>query len=224
MYRYPVLPSARVPGAQYSHVRSLLLAAAVIAIIVGVISAIVQAARPTTNPCGVACRPHTGLRLLNAATYTNQQFGYTVAYDANLLSVGNQDQNGVQLQATNGDGEIDFTATSGSDVSGAVAAEVNNLNTNQFQNMQQIGPVRGAEIGLVLGQGLAYSADFVPPDGTGQSVPVGLVVMAASQGGITITVTAFSAQSMDIQVEPYGLDVAQAFDFPVTNTIWKGQQ
>jgi len=224
IYDYPVIQSRYVPGNQphLSHLRMLALAAGAIALLVVVITAIAVLARPITQPCGISCGPHGGLRI-QAASYTNQRFGYTVEYPQNVLTLAGQDQNGAQFQAADGDGEIDFTATSGSDVSGAVSAAAGNIDTSQFQNMQQIGPVRGAEIGLVLGQGTAYEASFVPPNGGGQSVPVGLVVMAASRGGVTITVTAFSALGTDVKFAPYGLDKSQLFDFPVTNTLWKGQ-
>ena len=117
---------------------------------------------------------------------------------------------------------MDFTAVSGGDTAGAVKNAVNALDTSRFQNMQQIGPVRGAEIGLVQGEGSAYSASFVPPDGSGQAIPVAIVVISATQNNVTITVTAFSASDKDLRDAPYGLDRASDFDFPITNTIWKG--
>lgn len=225
-YTYPVVPSALVPGAQHklSHGRMLLLAGGVVAALVIVITVIVVGAKPSTKPCGFSCAPRSGPRLLSTSAYASQRFGYTVEYDSNTMSIANQDQSGVQLQARDGDGEVDFTATSGSDTSVAIQNALSKLSSSQFQNMQQVGSVRGAEIGLVLGQGTAYSASFVPPDGTGQAIPVGIVIMSSSQNGVTITVTAFSATDHDIRDAPYGLDASSNFDYPVTNTIWKGGQ
>jgi hypothetical protein len=221
---FPALSPARVPGAYRSHLRTLLIATVVITVVVVAVSAIAVASSPSRRPCGVACGPHSGPALLNASSYTSQQFGYTVQYDSNELSIAGRDQAGVQLQAANGDGEVDLSGSAGSNVGGAVSNAIDSLDTSEFQNMQEIGPVRGAEIGLVLGQGTAFSANYVPSDGSGQSLPVSIVVMAAARGGVTITVIAFSAQDSNIEAAPYGLAEAGVFDFPITNTIWKGQE
>jgi hypothetical protein len=55
-------------------------------------------------------------------------------------------------------------------------------------------------------------------------VPVGIVVIAASQNNVTIVATAFSQQdTMNVSDAPFGLTQGQLFDYPVTNTIWPGQ-
>lgn len=223
-YTYPVVPSASVPAAQHklSHTRLLLLAGGAIAALVIVITLVVVVVRPTSTPCGFTCGPRIGPRLLSRSALTIDRWGYTVEYDSHALSVAGKDENGVKLQAASGDGEVDFVATSGSDTGGAVKKAVSALGSSRFQNLQQIGPVRGAEIGFVNGEGVAYSASFVPPDGGGQAVPVGIVIISAAQDGVTITVTAFSASDTEVRDAPYGLDRSSDFDFPVSNTIWKG--
>jgi len=222
VYTYPLATRDDSYAAHHkrSHAQLLFLALSTIAVFVIAATVLVVNVRPTPQTCGATCGPRLGPRLITGALYRNQQWGYAVEYDSSAMSVSGQDQNGVQLQPQDGDGEIDFTARAGSDPAAAVQNAVNSLDGSEFQNMQQIGPVRGAEIGLVAGQGVAFAADFVPPDGSGQALPVGIVVMAATQRGVTMTVTAFSAATDDIRDAPYGLDHSQLFDFSVTNTIW----
>jgi hypothetical protein len=224
-YSYPVVPTASVPAAQHKLSRTglLLIAGGALAAVVIVVTLIAVLARPSTVPCGFYCGPpRVGTRLVSPTVYKNQQFGYSVEYDATVLTPANGNAAGTQFQAANGDGEVDFTAASGSDVNSANQTALTTFPTATFQNIQQIGPVRGAEIGFVNGQGTAYTAQFVPPNGS-QAVPVSIVIFSSTQNNVTITVDAFSSQSMDIAVAPYGLAMAQVFDYPVSNTLWKGQ-
>lgn len=223
-YTYPVMPAGTVPGAhrQLSHLRLLIIAGVALAIIVAAVSVIALAARPSVQPCGLYCGPHQGPRLLAPTAYHNAKFGYTVEYDGSQLQVAGSDDNGVQLQAADGDGEVVFTAAAGGDTNGANQTALASLPSTTFQDMQTIGPVRGAEIGFVNGVGTAYSAQFVPSDGS-QAVPVSIAVFSASSNGVTITVLAFSGQTNDIADAPYGLDKASVFDYPASNTIWEGQ-
>ena len=222
VYAYPVAPRDAAYSSHHkrSHAQLMFLALAAVALFVIAATLLVINVGPTTQPCGTTCGPRIGPRLITGALYRNQQWRYAVEYDSAAMSISGQDQNGVQLQPQDGDGEIDFSAQAGSTAGVAVQNAVNGLDSSQFQNLQQIGPVRGAEVGLVPGQGLAFAADFVPPDGSGQAVPVGIVIMAAEVRGVTITVTAFSASTSDIRDAPYGLDHSQLFDFSLTNTIW----
>ena len=223
-YSYPVVPPHEVPGARrkLSHIRLLLLAGGALVIIVVLITLIAVLARPISRACGLFCGPHTGTRLVSMATYTNQRWGYTVEYDSSVFTIGNQDDNGAEFDSSNGDGSVLFTASSGSDLSGANQNAFNALPSASFQGMQSIGPVRGAEIGLVNGQGTAYSGQFAAADGSGAS-PIGATIFSASQNNVTITVTAFSGAAMDNSDQPYGLDMGEKFDYLVTQLLWKGQ-
>ena len=223
-YTYPVLPYAMVPAVhrRLSRVRLMAVAGAALAIVVVLVSLLATAVRPTTSPCNLFCGPHIGTPLLTPSHYTNQKFGYTIDYDSTALTITNQDANGAEFDSANGDGSIVFTAAPGGDVGGANQNAVNALPSSTFQNLQAIGPVRGAEIGFVNGEGTAYSGELVPADG-GSATPIGLIVMSAAHGGITITVQAFSSSSMDNQLEPYGLVMGEKFDYTVANTTWKGQ-
>jgi hypothetical protein len=224
VYTYPVMAQRDTPGERRKLGRGrLLLTAGVILVVVVVVITLVGAlVRPMTNNCGLYCGPHAGPMLISSQVYQNQKWGYSVEYDSSALGVANQTDDGAEFDAGNGDGAVVFTATQGADLASANRAALDGLDGATFQNIREIGPVRGAEIGLVNGQGIAYSADFVPTDGSGAS-PIGLVILSATHNGMTLTATAFSGQSMDNADLPYGLDAGDLFDFPITNTLWKGQ-
>ena len=223
-YSYPVMPTATVPGARHKLGRSrlLLVAGGALAVIVILVTLVAVVSRPQRSPCGLYCGPRIGARLVNAALYKNQKWGYSVEYDSSVLTIGNQDANGAEFDATNGDGSVVFTATQGTDRGTANQNAFNALPSATFQSLQPVGPVRGAEIGLVAGEGTAYSGQFAPADGSG-ATPIGVVIFSSSQNNVTLTVTAFSAASDKNPDLPYGLTMAGAFDYPVTNTLW-GQQ
>jgi hypothetical protein len=226
-YSYPVVAAAAVPGAQHrlTHSRLLIVAGAALVAVVVVITVIVVAVRPTPQPCHFFCGPRSGPRLINGTLFTSSQFGYRVPYDSSAFTKAGEDAAGIQLQAANGDGEVTFTAASGSDTNGAIQAAVGNLSTSEFQNMQQVGPVPGAEIGFVQGDGAAFSASFTPSGGTGQGVPVGIVVMASTQNNVTIVALVFSQQDLSsVQDAPFGLTQGSLFDSPISNMLWPGQQ
>src|ERR1700736_1695141 len=224
-YTYPLMAPTTIGGARrrLSHRRLIIVAGVALVAGIVLVTLIAVLARPRRQACGFYCGPRVGPRLLSPVAYHNTLFGYTVEYDGSQLTVAGQDDNGVQLQAADGDGEGIFTSAAGADGTGANQTALGALPSATFQDVQPNGPVRGAEIGFVNGSGTAYTAQFVPADG-GQAVPIGITILSASNNGVTITVTAFSAQSTSVQDAPYGLDKASAFDVPVSNTIWKGQQ
>jgi hypothetical protein len=221
-YTYPVLPTAAVPAAhhRFSHLQLFIVAGAILAVVVALVTLFAVLARPTPpKPCGFYCGPRIGTRLQSQTVYQNQKWGYSVEYLGQVMVIAGQNDDGVQFVPADGDGEIDFTASSGSDAGAAVQAAIDNLPTSTFQQMHPIGPVRGAEIGFILGQGQAFTAEFVAPGTGGSATPVSIVVMAATHNGTTMTVTAFSMQTtMD---PPYQLDKGTVFDYEVSNTVWQ---
>lgn len=221
-YTYPVLPTRGVPAAhpRFSRLQLFIVAFAILAVVVVLVTLFAVLARPTPpKPCGFYCGPRIGTRLQSQTVYHNQKWGYSVEYLGDVMVIAGQNDDGVQFVPGDGDGEIDFTAASSGDAGAAVQAAINNLPSSTFQQMQLIGPVRGAEIGFMPGQGQAFTAEFVAPGTGGSATPVSIVVMAATHNGMTITVTAFSMQTtMD---PPYQMDKSVLFDYEVSNTLWK---
>lgn len=201
--------------------RMVLTGGGLLVVLVVVITLIAVVSRSGGLPCLRGCPPPTS-QVVKAATYQNQRWGYSVPYDRAVLAINNQNSDGAEFDAKNGDGGVSFTATSGSDVNGATQKALDALPSSTFQNLRQIGPVRGAEIGLVSGQGSAWSGDYVDSSGSG-ATPIGVVIFSSARNGVIITVTAFGAASNDNADMPYGLAIGQELDFPVTFTRWKGQ-
>ena len=221
-YSYPVMPNFAGGGQKFNRTRMVGVGGGLLALFVFVISLIAVLVRVIPVPCSRGCGPAGGLQLGTVQVYTSQKWGYSVPYDPSVFSVGGQDANGITLNSSDGNGSIQVSATSGNNVNGANQAALNALPSSQFQGLQQIGPVRGAEIGLVDGQGTAYSGQYVDSSGI-SATPIGLVIFSATQNGVTITVTAFSTASNDNADGPYGLSIGQMLDFPVTFATWKGQ-
>ena len=221
-YSYPVMPQFGGSRQKFNRSRMFGVGGGLLAVFVFVISLIAVLVRVIPTPCSRGCGPAGGLQVGTAQVYANQKWGYSVPYDPSAFSIGGQDSNGVTLNSSDGNGAIQFEATSGNNVNGANQAALNALPSSQFQGLHQIGPVRGAEIGLVDGQGTAYSGQYVDSSGI-SATPIGVVIFSATHNGVTITVTAFSAASNDNADGPYGLSIGQFLDFPVTFATWKGQ-
>jgi hypothetical protein len=223
-YSYPVVPASSVPAAQHKlgHSRFLMWAGGAFAVLVVLISAVAVSQKPTTALCHFSCGPDVGPRLLSSTAYQNSQYGFRVEYESPPFSIAAQDQSGVELLG-NQDNFIVFKATTGGDVTSAIQDVVSNLNTNEFQDLQEISSVvPGAEIGFVPGSGEAFSANFVAP-GAGTSQTVTVMVMAATQGNLTITVVVVGVQDLSTVANlPFGLKFGSLFDFEVSNTIWPG--
>jgi hypothetical protein len=220
-YSYPVLPPGMVPAMRPKLNRRRLtgIGGSALGIFVVIITVIAVLVRVIPANCSRGCGPATGT-VVNASTYTNQKWGYTVPYDSSDFTIGDQNADGATFNTRDGNGSIAFVATSGTNVNGANQAAVNALPSSTFQNLQQVGPVRGAEIGLVNAEGTAFSGNYVDP--VSGATPIGLVVFSASNNGVTITVTAFSAASNSNNDAPYGLSNGKQMDFLVTLMRWKG--
>jgi hypothetical protein len=223
-YSYPVVAAASVPQQKLRHTHFIVAVVVGLTVLVVGITALVVGLKPTLQLCHFTCGPDVGPRLLNPTAYKNTEFGYRIEYDSGEFTPASPTAAGVTLNLDGGNaGSAIFTATSGSDVNSALNTALNGINTNTFQDLQEIGPVAGAEIGEVEGEGVAYSASFVPPNG-GQSVRVALVAEAATFKNLTISVVVYGAQDLSSpDLLPIGLAAGQQFDEVATNTIWPGQ-
>ncbi|HUC36645.1 MAG TPA: hypothetical protein VMR97_05925 [Acidimicrobiales bacterium] len=225
-YSYPVVGAGSVPGARQKlpHTRFLAIAGVGLGVLVIVITAVVVLVKPGVQSCHFTCGPDVGPRLVSPTSFTSSEFGYKVEYDSGYFKQSNATKSGAEFDLTIGGGGIlVFKAESGSDVNGAVDSLVNSISSNEIQNLQEIEPVPGAEIGEVEGSGTAFSGTFVPQGG-GQTVPVSVVAMAASSHGLTIGVLAIDPQDLSsVQTLPLGFADGAFLDAPITDTIWPGQ-
>jgi hypothetical protein len=110
-----------------------------------------------------------------------------------------------------------------SSLDGAVSQAQQQLDSATFQDVQEIGPVRGAEIGYVPARGTVWSATYQPSDG-GNPGPVRIAIIAAQSGGLTVVATMFSDYDSGTDHAPYGLSGDQTFDYPISGFRFPGQQ
>ena len=69
----------------------------------------------------------------------------------------------------------------------ALQSDINQLGSNTYQDLQQVSStLPGAEIGGVVGAGEVYDANYVEA-GSGHQFPVTVIVMAATEGDLTIS-------------------------------------
>jgi hypothetical protein len=90
------------------------------------------------------------------------------------------------------------------------------LDPNQYANVQDAGPILGAEIGYIAGAGEAYQADVTDPNAPASSVY--FEVMASVRGNTGLTFVALSPldpSSQDTSVVP-----DQSYDLLVNSVEW----
>jgi len=221
-YSYPAVPAQTVPAAQHkvNHLGVIIGVFGTLLVLVVVLTAIAVNNSPTTSLCHFTCGPDYGPRYLSRTAYVNSQYGFRVEYEQ-PFSVQQQTSNGVEFSASFG--FMTIIASSGNNLSAAIQNALGTLNTSQFQDMQEVSSsVPGAEIGYVLGQGVVYTATFVPSNG-GSSFTAVVICLAASQGNLTIAELAAAPQDKSsVGQLPFGLVAGTAYDFEVANTIWPG--
>ncbi|HEV7679320.1 MAG TPA: hypothetical protein VGQ42_12195 [Candidatus Dormibacteraeota bacterium] len=217
---YPVTPRGRA-GRRMSDRGVRARAIAAVVVIAGIITVIAVLVRPVSLPCGSACGRPTDAVVQPPATYVNSAHGFAIDYPPDRLTIAVNQADVVEFHS--GGGPISFSVVQAPSVDAAVSQAVNGLSTSTFQDLQVIGPVRGAEIGYVLGAGTAWSATYVPPGGGGAS-PVRIAVLAAQSGGLMVVATMFSSYDPDTAHVPYGLAADSLFDYPISNFHFPGSR
>ena len=226
IYTYPTVPRSEIPGAHHRLSPLILVVVGlIVAVVIVGVSLGAASRRPAPHNCHFSCGAFTGPRLVAPNAYTSSQFGFTIEYLPDSTELADQSPTGVEFDTDAG--VIFFEGAQGTDTDGAVRDGVSNLNTAVIQDLQVVGPVRGAEIGLVPARGIAYTANFVPQGGGG-AFRVGVLVMAAAQGGVTVTATMISVyyttnDSRFNNFQPYGMIDGAKFDYPITSLRFEGQ-
>lgn len=143
------------------------------------------------RPCGPprAMRP-----LINQTVWRSRQFGFSVEYPANAVSVSSQDAGSLTLQADLGGGNTGTILIQGySQAVGsparAISSQLSNLTgvTQLAQDTNVADQLLGSSVGYQPGVGRVSIGYFTAPQGVGQ--PVALATQAASDGTITVSVT-----------------------------------
>ncbi len=153
---------------------------------------------PRTPPCqpGIPCGapPIVAQALFTFPGYTAWQstgLGYALRYNKQW-SIGSQSADGVALNAAGGIGVLDVRAVHSSQGTPAamIAAQVSVLRTQLLglaHDTQPADRILGTNVGLIPGPGAVYAGTVASPQGPQQ--PVSVVVLAASDDGLTIGVT-----------------------------------
>lgn len=226
-YTHPVAAPQMVPAMhrKLSHRRMLILAGSMIGVLVVGLTAVALLVKPIISPpCRYYCGPKVGSRLVTPDQYTSNTFHVSTEYQPNHLTIAGSDDHSVTFVPANGPGQEQFVFFNGSNLDDALTQATNSLSDSQFQDLQQISEVRGAEIGQVLGKGTAYTATVTPADGS-STYTASVVVMAATSQNVTVAVVAYSVFAPDPVLKPYGMDssIAEHFDYPVSNFRFPGQ-
>lgn len=217
---YAAVPHAHVPRKLGDHRVRLFAIGAILAVVV-IITAVATLVHPTPQPCGLYCGPQTQSPLAAASTYTNSAHGFSIDYPASKLSVAVDKPDTVEFHSDGG--PIQFQVVQAASLDAAVSQAKQQLDSSTFQDMQEVGPVRGAELGYVPGRGTVWSATYQPSDG-GNPGPVRIAIIAAQSGGLTVVATMFSDYDSGTDHAPYGLSGDQTFDYPVSGFHFHGQQ
>ena len=216
---YGAVPHSRVPR-RLGDRRVRLLAIVAVVVIAAVVSAVAVLVRPTTQPCGLVCGPQVAAPTNAAATYTNAAHGFSIEYPPGALQVAIDQSDLVEFQSSGG--PIEFQVVSAASLDDAVSQAMQALPSSSFQDLQEVGPVRGAEIGYVPGRGTVWSATYAGAGSSG-SVPVRVAIIAAQAKGLMVVATMFSDYDSDTAHAPYGLSADAIFDYPLSNFHFPGQ-
>jgi hypothetical protein len=151
----------------------------------------IPAATPT--PCTGNCPPP--VRAGSERLHTVETMHFTLIY-FDPWQVQKSDQAGVTLLASTQFGDITTIVTSADVPAGTTGpglltqTEQQVLDPSLYTNIQDIGVIRGAEIGYVDGAGESYEAESLQPNAP--DVPVYFQLMASVHGTVGLTFVAIS--------------------------------
>jgi hypothetical protein len=205
----PPVPGLELRGAHIHHHlrgghgrlrhRLLIFFAAAFAVIIGLaaLGAVVSApsSQPLCQPyrpCGAP--PKMTQPLVNQTVWRSSRFGFSLEYPASDAAVSQQGPDSVTLQVDTGNGNTGTILVQGYPASsaGPPAALSNQIGTltGVTQLALDTAPsdqLLGSGVGYRTGAGTIHLGYFSAPQGVGQ--PVALASEAATDGGVTVSVT-----------------------------------
>lgn len=220
VYRYAPAPRAAYPTAGQARLAPALIAGGmiVILVIVALVAggiAVSQIARGGHSTCTTNCPPKFVTPLPEEASYKSSLYKFQVNYSSRW-TVRDQSNAGVTLGTRIG--LVQVMGTTGQSPDQAVQSAVAALPSASWQDVTQLGALKGAHLGEVQGVGAIYSANLV---GTSQTAAkVRLALIAASKNGVTVVVLA--ADPADPKGSPNGFPEAQEVDYLCTEFAWGG--
>jgi hypothetical protein len=214
-----------VSGPRFRHPILLVIFLVVLGIVVlGSLAGVKLAAPPPPtapcspdHPCGGP--PSEPTQLQHLTFYRSSAFGYQLAYDPQLWTVERSDGQGITLSATSGAFVLRFDAEQASQgTPGALIDGRLGSLRNSILGMAADTDPRDAVLGPAIGYrpGAAVVQNGTVDTAQGPSVPVAVVVMAATDGGITAAVTVVTDKGAKKQAY-------QASDAVINSFLWPGE-
>jgi hypothetical protein len=223
----PFPPYARATHpSKLSHTTVIVAALAAIALVATLVTVFAVKVSTSAQGCGFHCGPDVGARLPDSREFVDTKWGFVVDYSATVLSINQpnpssdsadfiaQDQSGGTV------GEILITAMKATNTSQAVQKALGDFSSNQFQDITEVEPVPGAEIGLIPAVGTGYTANVVSTSGRSGN-PVGIVIVAATQGSTTLVAEMWCETNTSGDA-PFYIATDQSFDYVLTNLHFRG--
>lgn len=173
----------------------------------------------TPTPCPGNCPPPT--RDNGQPHVVNTSYFQVTYFDP--WSVDSQNSSGLTLVASTQLGNVTMQVqgqrvSSGTSANSLLNATVQNiLNNNSLTDTQDMGPIKGAEIGYVPGAGESIGA--YASQGNSPQVPIYIEVMASVQNSTGITFVAVSPldpNSPDPSIVPN-----EEYDHVVNSIVWR---
>ncbi len=199
--------------------RGLALSIAALALVLIACGGPIPIAENTPTPCPANCPP-PGRLSSTGHTLTLRGFQFTY-FDP--WSLDSSDASSATLVAQSQLGQISVLLESVPITSGQTSQQLltravnSNLNDNQFTDVQDQGPINGAEIGYIAGSGESYAATVTQSNAPDQ--PVYLQFMASVRGATGIVFIALSPldpNSPDPSIVPN-----QEYDHLVNSVEWQ---
>jgi hypothetical protein len=132
--------------------------------------------------------------LINQTVWRSRQYGFSVEYPGNQMTVSQQDAGSLVLQADLGAGSTGTILIQGYSRGAGSPAQAISRQLAGLTGVAQLGPdtdethqLLGSSVGYQPGTGRVSIGYFSAPQGVGQ--PVALASEAASDGSVTVSVT-----------------------------------
>ncbi|HVC04454.1 MAG TPA: zinc ribbon domain-containing protein [Candidatus Acidoferrales bacterium] len=209
-----------------SHTTVIVAALAAIAVVATLVTVFAVKVSTSAQACGFYCGPDVGARLPDSREFVDTKWSFVVDYSGTVLSINQPDPSSnsadfiAQDQDGNTVGEILITAMPATNTPQAVQKALGDFSSNQFQDITEVEPVPGAEIGLIPAVGNGYTANLVSTSGSSGS-PVGIVIVAATHGSTTLLAEMWCETDTGGDA-PFYIATDQSFDYVLTNLHFQG--
>lgn len=225
-YAPPPQYGGGVHPSKLSHASVIVLAVATIAVVATLLTLLAVRVSTSAQGCGFFCAPDVGQRLADSKEFIDTKWGFVVDYSGSNLTINQPDPHSdsadflAQDQSGDTVGEILITAMTATNTAQAAQQALGDFSSSQFQDITRVEAVPGAEIGLIPADGSGYTANLVSAAGSSGN-PVGIVIVAATHGDVTILAEMWS-ETNNSGDAPFYLATDQQFDDVLTNLHFRG--